>query len=96
MAAISALASYGNDSSEDEEETKATTEEMTMHLKPLGTSSKKVSVKSGMEVVAAPQIVTKVSLTAFVRETKSRNRMFLQLTKLAGQTCFLKFDCFLG
>lgn len=64
MAAISALADYGSDSNEsegDREPEEEVTEEMLLHLKPMGRVEKETSLKSDMQIMAAPQIVTKVN-----------------------------------
>ena len=63
MAAISALAAYGSDSSEDEGDSKAVTEEMTLHLTPLSGGATVSSVQEDMQVVAAPLVATKVCAT---------------------------------
>ncbi len=66
MAAISALADYGSDSSEDEGETKQGSEDMNLHLKPVNKRDVKISSAAGMELVAAPQVAPKVSHIFFL------------------------------
>ena len=63
MAAISALVAYGSDSSEGEGDPKTVTEDMTLHLKPLGSGATVNTVKEDMQVVAAPVVATKVCVT---------------------------------
>ena len=63
MAAISALATYGSDSSEDEGDTKTATEDMILHLKPLTSGTTVNTVKEDMQVIAAPVVATKVCAT---------------------------------
>ena len=59
-AAISSLAVYGSDSSEDESE-KTVSDDINLHLKPIDKKAAENSVKSDMQVVAAPLVATKVS-----------------------------------
>ena len=59
-AAMKSLAAYGSDSSEDEGE-KTISDDINLHLKPIDKKAAENSVKSDMQVVAAPLVATKVS-----------------------------------
>ena len=59
-AAISSLAAYGSDSSEDESE-KTVSDDINLHLKPIDKKASENSVKADMQVASAPLVATKVS-----------------------------------
>ena len=60
MAAISALAAYGSDSSDSESETVANPEDFHLHLKPLENEKAISTIPKPGIVSAAPEVAVKV------------------------------------
>ncbi len=74
MAAISALAAYGSDSSENEasdDDSGTITEDHLLHLKPLDKAQLPSSVVKTVAVAAAPVVAVKVSKLAINKRQKT-------------------------